>query len=150
MTDRVTAFATVDPFDGMNATAPGQAQNLVAGEWVSDTQDNIEIIDPVNGELMLHMPDTQDLAPFVDGMKGCPKSGLHNPFKNVERYVERVSELGCECAVDGRQWIRLVLPPELEVRSLYEIAANDGVQIRHLDYQKDSLQDIFLKAMERG
>ncbi len=94
MTDKVAAFATVDPFDGMNATAPGQAQNLVAGAWVSDTQENIEIIDPVNGELMLYMPDTQDLTPFVDGLKGCPKSGLHNPFKNVERYVE----LGQVCA----------------------------------------------------
>ena len=88
MTDRVAAFATVDPFDGMNTASPGQAQNLVAGEWQFDADQNIEIIDPTNGQLMLYMPDTQDLAPFIAGLRGCPKSGVHNPIKNVERYVE--------------------------------------------------------------
>jgi len=35
---------------------------------------------------------------FLDSMKTCPKSGLHNPLKNVERYLiygdvcRRVSE----------------------------------------------------------
>ena len=69
---------------------------------------------------------------------------------DVDRYVARISELGCEVAVDGKQRLRLVLPPDLEVRSLYEAAASDGVQIHHLDYKRDSLQDIFLKAMEQG
>ena len=69
---------------------------------------------------------------------------------DLDRYVERVAALGCECAVDGKQMLRLVMPPELDVRALYEAAAADGVQIRHLDYKKDSLQDIFLKAMEIG
>ncbi len=69
---------------------------------------------------------------------------------DVERYVARVAELGCEVAVDGKQRLRLVLPPTLEIRALYEAAAGDGVQIRHLDYKRDSLQDIFLKAMEQG
>ena len=63
---------------------------------------------------------------------------------------ECCDELGCEVAVDGKQRLRLVLPPTLEIRSLYEAAADDGVQIRHLDYKRDSLQDIFLKAMEQG
>ncbi len=69
---------------------------------------------------------------------------------DVESYVARVAELGCEVAVDGKQRIRLVLPPTLEIRALYEAAADDGVQIRHLDFKRDSLQDIFLKAMEQG
>jgi len=65
-----------------------------------------------------------------------------------ERFLEQIATLGCECAVDGKQKIRLVMPPELEVRALYEVAAATGSQIRHLDYKRDSLQDIFLKAME--
>ena len=67
---------------------------------------------------------------------------------DTESFLERISTLGCECAVDGKQRIRLVLPPELEVRSLYKAAEATGAQIRHLDYKRDSLQDIFLKAME--
>lgn len=69
---------------------------------------------------------------------------------DVERYVASISQLGCEVAVDGKQRLRLVLPPDLEVRSLYEVAATNDVQIQHLDYKRDSLQDIFLKAMEQG
>ena len=67
-----------------------------------------------------------------------------------DTYLERLTELGCESAVDSRDRIRVVLPPELPIRELYRIAADTGVQIRHLDYKKDSLQDIFLKAMENG
>ena len=67
-----------------------------------------------------------------------------------ETYLERLAELGCESAVDSKGRIRVVLPPELEIRALYEIASQTDVQIRHLDYKKDSLQDIFLKAMEGG
>ena len=48
----------------------------------------------------------------------------------------------------GRQKMKLVLPEGVEVRDLYRLAAERQVQIRQLDYKKDSLQDIFLKAME--
>ena len=65
-------------------------------------------------------------------------------------YLTRIGDLGCECAVDSKDRIRVVLPPELSIRELYRIASETDVQIRHLDYKKDSLQDIFLKAMEGG
>ncbi len=65
-----------------------------------------------------------------------------------ERYVEGVRGLGCECAFHGKRRIKMVLPPERSIRELYQLASEQQVQIRHLDYKKDSLQDIFLKAME--
>jgi len=93
MTDKVAAFATVDPFDGMTSAAPAQAQNLVGGEWVSDSK-TLSVVDPMNGERFIEMPDTQDISPFVAGLTSCPKTGLHNPLKNTERYVA----LGAVCA----------------------------------------------------
>jgi ABC-2 type transport system ATP-binding protein len=51
-------------------------------------------------------------------------------------------------AVDGKQRIKLVLSEGVEIRHLYQLAAEHQVQIRKLDYKRDSLQDIFLKAME--
>jgi ABC-2 type transport system ATP-binding protein len=66
----------------------------------------------------------------------------------VDSYVESVRGLGCECAQQGKYRLKMVLPPELGIRELYRLAEEQGVQIRHLDYKKDSLQDIFLKAME--
>ncbi len=67
---------------------------------------------------------------------------------DAEAYVREVAALGCESARAGKRRIKMILPPELEIRSLYEVAARQNVQIRHLDYKRDSLQDIFLKAMD--
>jgi len=64
-------------------------------------------------------------------------------------FAEAIGRLGCEYALqpDPRK-IKVVLPPDVEVRDLYSIAADQKVQIRRLDYRRDSLQDIFMKAME--
>ncbi len=64
------------------------------------------------------------------------------------RFVESVRQLGCECALHGKRSIKVILPPERTIRELYAIASEQKIQIRHLDFKKDSLQDIFLKAME--
>jgi ABC-2 type transport system ATP-binding protein len=56
--------------------------------------------------------------------------------------------LGAEVAASSRQRIKVVLPEGVGVRDLYKLAAERKVQIRRLDYKRDSLEDIFLKAME--
>jgi ABC-2 type transport system ATP-binding protein len=61
-----------------------------------------------------------------------------------------VEKLGCEFALLNKHKIKMVLPEGIEIRQLYEIAARREIQIRRLDYKKDSLQDIFLKAMDSG
>ena len=63
-------------------------------------------------------------------------------------FVAAVEALGVEMATSGKQKIKLVLPEGVGVRDLYRLAAERQVQIRRLDYKKDSLQDIFLQAME--
>jgi ABC-2 type transport system ATP-binding protein len=65
-------------------------------------------------------------------------------------FAEAVERLGCELALSGRQRLKLVLPEGVEVRDLYRVAAERQVQIRRLDFKRDSLEDIFLKAMEGG
>lgn len=32
-------------------------------------------------------PPTPQLGPFIESMNSCPKTGLHNPLKNVDRYL---------------------------------------------------------------
>ena len=59
--------------------------------------------------------------------------------------------LGCEAATTttgGKLRVKLVLPEGLEVGELFRAAHQGGVQIRHLAHRRDSLEDIFLKAME--
>jgi ABC-2 type transport system ATP-binding protein len=64
-------------------------------------------------------------------------------------FLAAAEQLGCECAIDGKDGkIKMVLPEVIEIRNLYELAEAHTIQIRSLDYKRDSLQDIFLKAME--
>jgi ABC-2 type transport system ATP-binding protein len=65
----------------------------------------------------------------------------------ADSFVERIENMGCECAVYGGR-IKTVLPEGIQIQDLYKIASDSDVQIRRLDYKRDSLQDIFLKAME--
>jgi ABC-2 type transport system ATP-binding protein len=63
-------------------------------------------------------------------------------------FLRQIEQLGCELAVNGSRKLKMILPEAVQVRDLYRIASETGVQIRRLDYKRDSLQDIFLKAME--
>jgi hypothetical protein len=48
----------------------------------------------------------------------------------------------------GERRIKLVLQENVEIADLYRLAHERQVQIRRLNYKRDSLEDIFLKAME--
>ncbi len=65
----------------------------------------------------------------------------------AEVFVSIIQGMGCECALYGER-IKTVLPPGTEIRDLFKAAAERDIQIRRLDYKRDSLQDIFLRAME--
>src|SRR5438309_11828916 len=67
-----------------------------------------------------------------------------------DKFAAGIGSLGCEYAVTGDHRIKVVLPGGIEVRDLYRIASTYDVQIRRLSYKRDSLEDIFLKAMENG
>ena len=103
---KLSQFATVDPFDGMNTRNPGKAQNLLSGEWLDTPKYFDDIPDPLTGEYFIDIPDTEDLSDFIQNLEKCPKSGLHNPLKNNERYVM----LGNVCAKAAA----LLADPEVE------------------------------------
>jgi ABC-2 type transport system ATP-binding protein len=65
-------------------------------------------------------------------------------------FVAAIEKLGCETAMGAQGRLKLVLPDELEIRQLYQVAVDQNVQIRRLNHKRDSLEDIFLKAMESG
>jgi hypothetical protein len=91
--------------------------------------------------------------------------------------VEAVERLDCECAISGPAFpapvipasatpdrlipapagihsdgnvrrLKMILGQDFALRDLYRLAEEHGVQIRRLNYRRDSLEDIFLKAME--
>ena len=66
------------------------------------------------------------------------------------KFVESLAKLGCEYAVSADHRLKIVLQEGIEVRDLYRLADETQVQLRRLSYKRDSLEDIFLKAMENG
>ncbi len=63
-------------------------------------------------------------------------------------FVRGLEGLGCEIGkADGRR-LSAVLPDAVETTALYELALATNVRIRRLDYKRDSLEDIFQRAMQ--
>jgi ABC-2 type transport system ATP-binding protein len=67
-----------------------------------------------------------------------------------DAFVEAVATLGCEYALTSERRLKLILQNGVEIRDLYRVAADHKVQLRRLNFKRDSLEDIFLKAMEGG
>jgi ABC-2 type transport system ATP-binding protein len=63
-------------------------------------------------------------------------------------FTAAIEQLGCEAAAFPNGRMKLVMPDGVEIRQLYAVAAAQNVQIRRLNHKRDSLEDIFLKAME--
>ena len=61
--------------------------NLINGSWKS-TNKYDTILNVLNGNVNHRVPSTcvSELNPFIQSINKVPKSGLHNPFKNPERY----------------------------------------------------------------
>jgi ABC-2 type transport system ATP-binding protein len=64
--------------------------------------------------------------------------------------AEELSGLGCTCTATGTGRFRMLLPPGFELREIYRVAAARDLQLRRLSHRRDTLEDIFLKAIEDG
>ncbi len=63
--------------------------NYINGKW-KNTAKYEEFPDPAQGHNYLKVPLTEkgEMSEIVSAMKSCPKHGLHNPLKNVNRYIK--------------------------------------------------------------
>jgi len=63
-------------------------------------------------------------------------------------FTGALTAMGCECVAAGLGRIKMVLPADFELREIYRLAGERDLQLRRLNYRRDTLEDIFLKAME--
>jgi ABC-2 type transport system ATP-binding protein len=63
-------------------------------------------------------------------------------------FANAIEQLGCDFADLGQGRFKMVLTDDVVVSDLYRLAAEKDVQIRRLNHRHDSLEHIFLKAME--
>src|SRR6185503_6679336 len=69
---------------------------------------------------------------------------------NRRAFAESIGHLGCDHALVGERRIKVIMQESVEISDLYRLAHEHEVQIRRLNFKRDSLEDIFLKAMENG
>ena len=62
--------------------------------------------------------------------------------------AETLTQRGCTCTPAGGGRYRVALPEGFELRELYTLAAQRDLQLRRMNYRRDTLQEIFLQAME--
>ena len=67
---------------------------------------------------------------------------------NEQAFIDGLRQLGCEVALPNRRRIKVIIPEHMVISDLYTLAEQLSVQIRNLDYKRDSLEDIFLRAMD--
>ncbi|MFL6467322.1 MAG: ABC transporter ATP-binding protein [Pyrinomonadaceae bacterium] len=65
-------------------------------------------------------------------------------------FVDAIGAMGCEYAISGERRIKVIMQDTVEISDLYRLALEHNIQIRRLNFKRDSLEDIFLKAMENG
>lgn len=120
----------------------GQAQIVLSSHLLRDVEECCdEVLVLKDGRIAFHGN--------LEEERRANRKFLHVETRGDERAFAAAAEaLGCTCALLGPGRLKMVLPQEIAVRDLYRIAAEQQLQIRRLDYKRDSLQDIFLKAME--
>jgi ABC-2 type transport system ATP-binding protein len=69
-------------------------------------------------------------------------------------FTGAIEALGGECAFypNGHRIarVKVVLPDAVDTRELFRLAGEHDVQIRRMNYRRDSLEDIFLNAMKEN
>jgi ABC-2 type transport system ATP-binding protein len=79
--------------------------------------------------------------------------GANKRFLELETYgangdfTDAVEKLGCECAVTANR-MKMILAQGVQIHDIYRLAAERQVRIRRLNFRRDTLEDLFLKAME--
>jgi ABC-2 type transport system ATP-binding protein len=66
---------------------------------------------------------------------------------NDETLVAGLTEAGVDGVTEGGGRWRIVLPPGMEVEALWGVLARQNLLVRKLTHRRDTLEEIFLKAM---
>src|ERR1051326_6647251 len=122
----------------------GQAHIVLSSHLLRDVEECCEeIVILKDGRLVVY-------CNLEEERKANKKFLMLETRGELKAFAAGATALGCEYAVSNDSRLKVVLQDGIEVRDLYRLAAETNVQLRRLSYKRDSLEDIFLKAMENG
>jgi ABC-2 type transport system ATP-binding protein len=143
-----------EPTNGLD---PSARQRMV--RMVREIRDSQEMRIVLCSHLLRDVEDTCDEVLILKQGQIAHYSDLDEERRSNKRFVEleiygangdftaAIEKLGCECAVAANR-MKMVLADGVETRDIFRIAAEQQVRIRRLNFRRDTLEDIFLKAME--
>jgi ABC-2 type transport system ATP-binding protein len=143
-----------EPTNGLD---PSARQRMI--RMIRDIRDSRQLQIVLCSHLLRDVEDTCEEVLILKQGRVAHYSNLEEERKANKRFVEletysangdfteAIEKLGCECAVAANR-IKMILADGVEIRDIYRIAAERDVRIRRLNFRRDTLEDIFLKAME--
>jgi ABC-2 type transport system ATP-binding protein len=142
-----------EPTNGLD---PSARQRMV--RMIRDIRDSKQLQIVLCSHLLRDVEDTCEEVLILNQGRVAHYSNLEEERKANKRFLEletygangdfteAIEKLGCECAVTAHR-IKMIMADGVEVRDIYKIAAERDVRIRRLNFRRDTLEDIFLKAM---
>jgi len=143
-----------EPTNGLD---PSARQRMI--RMIREIRDGQELRIILCSHLLRDVEDTCDEVLILKQGRIAHYSNLDEERRANKRFLEleiyganedftvAIQSLGCECASTAKR-IKVVLADGVETRDIYRLAAEHQVRIRRLNFRRDSLEDIFLKAME--
>jgi ABC-2 type transport system ATP-binding protein len=120
----------------------GEMHILMCSHLLRDVEETCEEVLILRGGRLVHY------ANLAEERKANRRFVEVETVGDDQGFAEAVEALGAECALAGQGRWKMVFPETVPMRELYRIAAARDLQLRRLSYRKDTLEDIFLKAME--
>ncbi len=143
-----------EPTNGLD---PSARQRMI--RMIRDIRDSKQLQIVLCSHLLRDVEDTCEEVLILNQGRIAHYSNLDEERKANKRFLEletygangdftaAIESLGCECATNLNR-VKMILADGVEVRDIYRIAAERDVRIRRLNFRRDTLEDIFLKAME--
>lgn len=143
-----------EPTNGLD---PSARQRMI--RMIRDIRETREMRIILCSHLLRDVEDTCDEVLILKQGQVAHYSNLDAERRSNRRFLEleiygangdfsaAIEQLGCECAVMANR-MKMVLAEGIETRDIFRLAAEQNVRVRRLNFRRDTLEDIFLKAME--
>src|SRR5579863_5053386 len=118
-----------------------QLQIVLCSHLLRDVEDTCEEVLILNHGRIAHYSNLEEERKANKRFLELETYGANGDF------TEAIEKLGCECATTANR-LKMIMADGVEIRDIYRIAAERDVRIRRLNFRRDTLEDIFLKAME--
>src|SRR5437764_6255681 len=143
-----------EPTNGLD---PSARQRMI--RMIKDIRDGKEMRIILCSHLLRDVEDTCDEVLILKQGRIAHYSNLEEERRANTRFLEletygangdftkAIESLGCECAVNANR-MKMILADGVQTRDIFRLAAERQVRIRRMNFRRDTLEDIFLKAME--